>query len=378
MNVPAPRGLLRVFSELPDPRMNRTKKHNLQDILAVAICAIICGADGWTQVELFGNAKLKWFKTFLELPSGIPSHDTFGRVFAMLNPQAFEQCFLNWISALTKASKGRPVAIDGKTIRQSFDTASEKSAIHMVSAWCKSNQMVLGQIATDQKSNEITAIPKLLKLLELDQAVVTIDAMGCQKKIASAIIENKGDYILQLKGNQETLHEETVELFDKCLRDDSLGIAYHSTQTTNKDHGRIEVRKLWATSDIGWFVERKKWKNLQSLIKIESQRTVKGQTSKEYHYYISSLPSDHPAKLLEYIRGHWGIENSLHWSLDMSFREDERRIRQGNAAENFSRLSRIALNLLKAEKNCKAGIKSKRLNCGWNHNYLLKVLTQEI
>jgi len=378
MDAPVPRGLLRVFSELQDPRMDRTKKHNLQDILAIAICAAICGADGWAQVEMFGNCKIKWFKTFLDLPNGIPSHDTFGRVFAMLKPDAFEQCFMNWMKTLREVSKGRLVAIDGKTIRRSFDTAGEKAAIHMVSAWCRENQMVLGQVATDEKSNEITAIPQLLKILELDNAVVTIDAMGCQKKIAEEIVNNDADYILQLKGNHGTFHEEAVELFEGCLTDDCHGIKYHEAKTAEKGHGRIEVRKIVATSEIEWFAEREQWKNLRSLIRVESQRTADGKISKEFRYYISSLPADNPAKLLDYIRGHWGVENSLHWSLDISFREDECRIRQGHAAENFSRLNRIALNLLKTEKSLKAGIKSKRLNCGWSHDYLLKVLTQEI
>lgn len=376
MEASAPSGLLRAFEELPDPRMNRTKHHSLKDILTIAICAVICGADGWTQVELFGNSKIKWFKTFLDLPKGIPSHDTFGRVFAMLKPEAFEACFLKWVSALTTASKGRLIAIDGKQLRRSFDKASSTAAIHMVSAWCKANHMVLGQVSTDEKSNEITAIPRLIKLLDIDNAVVTIDAMGCQKKIADAIVKAKGDYILQLKGNQSTFHDEAVELFDNCLTDDCLGIDYQTAQTIDKGHGRIEVRKICATSDISWFAERGKWKNLRSLIRVESRRTVEGKTSQEFRYYISSLLPHEPAKLLEYIRGHWGIENSVHWSLDINFREDERRIRQGHAAENFSRLSRIALNLLKAEKTCKVGIKSKRLNCGWDHRYLLKVLTQ--
>lgn len=378
MDVKAPQGLLRALDEVKDPRMDRTKRHHLGDILALAICAVISGADGWTQIALFGKSKIEWFKTFLALPNGIPSHDTFGRVFAMLDPMAFEECFMKWVTALATASQGRLVAIDGKTLRRSLDTANGKAAIHMVSAWCEANHMVLGQVATDAKSNEITAIPRLLKLLDIDGAVVTIDAAGCQKKIAQQIVDQGGHYILQLKGNQGTLHAETVQLFDQCLRDDCLGIAYTTASTTNGGHGRIEQRRIWATGEVAWFAERSKWKNLRSLIRVEAQRTVDGETSKEYRYYISDLRANDPAKLLEYIRGHWGIENRLHWSLDVSFREDERRIRQGHAAENFSRLSRIALNLLKAETSCKVGIQSKRLRCGWDQDYRLKVLTQEI
>jgi predicted transposase YbfD/YdcC len=375
MDVDAPGGLLRHFGQLKDPRVNRTKKHSLTDILTLAICAVICGADGWAQVAQFGRCKFKWFKTFLELPNGIPSHDTFGRVFAALDPQAFEACFMRWIGELATASAGRLIAIDGKTIRRSLDSASGKAAIHLVSAWCSANELVLGQIATDAKSNEITAIPELLKLLDLNGAVVTIDAAGCQKKIAEQIVSQGGHYILQLKGNQTALHEEAVALFDHCLTDDCQGIAYSTAASLDKGHGRIEQRRLWATSQIDWFAEKGKWKNLRCLIRVLAQRTVGGQTSSEYRYYISDLPADGASQLLAYIRGHWGVENNLHWSLDINFREDDRRIRDGHAAENFSRLSRIALNLLQAEKTNGGGIKTKRLCCGWDHDYLLKVLT---
>jgi len=375
MDVEAPRGLLRAFAQLKDPRMNRTKRHSLTDILAIAICAVICGADGWVQVQQFGDCKKKWFKTFLELPNGIPSHDTFGRVFAALAPAAFEECFMKWVAALATASQGRLIAIDGKTIRRSLDAAGNKAAIHMVNAWCETNHMALGQLATDAKSNEITAIPKLMKLLDLKDAVVTIDAGGCHKKIAQQIVDQGGHYILQLKGNQGTLHKETVMLFDQCLTDDCRGISYSTAATTDGGHGRIEERRIWATSEVNWFAERDKWKNLRCLIRVQAKRTVDGKTSTEYRYYISDLPADNASGLLAYIRGHWGVENKLHWSLDINFREDECRIRQGHAAENFARLSRIALNLLKSETTNRCGIKTKRLCCGWNHDYLLKVMT---
>jgi len=375
MDADAPRGLLRAFSQLKDPRVNRTKRHSLPDTLAIAICAIICGADGWVQVAKFGRCKHKWFSTFLELPNGIPSHDTFGRVFAALDPAAFEECFMKWVNALAVASAGRLIAIDGKTIRRSMDMANGKAAIHMVNAWCEANHMVLGQLATDAKSNEITAIPELMKLLDLNDAVVTIDAAGCQKKIAQQIVDQGGHYILQLKGNQGGLHEETVMLFDQCLTDDCHGIAYSTATTIDKGHGRIEERRIWATSEVNWFAEKGKWKNLRSLIRVQAKRTVGQETSAEYRYYITDLPADDASHLLELIRGHWGVENNLHWCLDINFREDERRIRKGHGAQNFARLSRIALNLLKAEKTNDGGIKTKRLCCGWDHDYLLKVLT---
>ena len=375
MDVNAPPGLLRAFAALKDPRMNRTKRHALADILAIALCAIICGADAWTQVAKFGRCKLTWFSTFLDLPNGIPSHDTFGRVFAALEPSPFEACFMKWITELATASQGRLIAIDGKTIRRSLDAANDKTAIHLVSAWCQANHLVLGQVATDAKSNEITAIPELMKLLDLHEAVVTIDAAGCQKNIAQQIVQQGGHYLLQLKGNQGGLHEEAVTLFDQCLTDDCHGVPYSTAATLEKGHGRIEERRIWATSEVNWFAEKDKWMNLRSLIRVQSKRTLNGQTSDEYRYYITDLPAEKPSELLAYIRGHWGVENNLHWSLDISFREDERRIRAGHAAENFSRLSRIALNLLQAEKSNDGGIKTKRLCCGWDHDYLLKVLT---
>jgi predicted transposase YbfD/YdcC len=369
--------ILRAFSGLKDPRVNRTKKHSLGDLLAIAISAILCGADGWVQVEEFGDCKKAWFKTFLDLPNGIPSHDTLGRVFAALDPAAFEACFMKWIADLAAASAGRLIAIDGKTLRRSLDAANGQAAIHLVSAWCETHRMVLGQVATDAKSNEITAIPTLLELLDVQGAVVTIDAGGCHKKIAAQIVEQGGDYLLQLKGNQGTLHDETVMLFDRCLTEDCQGIAYTTARTVNKGHGRIEERRIWATGEVNWFAEKDKWKGLRSLIRVEARRTLGGQTPREYRYYISSLPADDASKLLAYIRGHWGVENGLHWCLDISFGDDDRRIRQGYAAENFARLSRIALNLLKNQTRHKVGLKTKRLCCGWSHDYLFRVLTRQ-
>ena len=378
MTVDAPSGLLRYFSELKDPRMNRTKRHHLSDILTISICAFICGANGWTQVEEFGRAKLKWFRTFLPLPNGIPSHDTFGRVFAKLDPTAFEACFRRWIEAIAEKTNGRLIAVDGKTLRHSFDHASQKAAIHMVSAWSEANHLVLGQVATEEKSNEITAIPKLLKLLDIQDAVISIDAMGCQKAIAGQIIDQQGDYLLALKGNQGGLYEEAKLLFDQCIRDDCQGVAYATAQTVNGGHGRVEERRVWTTWEVDWFTERKLWKGLSCFVCVESKRTINGETSTERRYYICSLDGKDPNRILALTRGHWGVENRLHWSLDVQFREDESRIREGYAAENYSRLNRIALNLLKQQTTHKVGIQTKRLRAGWDHDYLLKVLTAEI
>lgn len=374
----APCGVLRYFSTMDDPRTNRGRRHDLMDMIVIALCAVICGADGWSQVEQFGQCKLKWFRTFLRLPHGIPSHDTFGRVFAQLDPEPFEQCFLNWIQSLADTTQGRLVAIDGKALRRSFDRASKKAAIHMVSAWCQSNQMVLGQLATEAKSNEIKTVPKLLELLDLEGAVVTADALNCQKTIARKTVAAQADYLLQVKGNQPALHEELQLLFDQGLRDDCQGIPYAYAEETHGGHGRVETRRLWSTWEVDWFADRRKWKGLASFICVECDCQREGKRTVERRYYISSLDGRDATSLLKWVRGHWSIENQLHWSLDVSFREDDRRIRKGHAAQNYSRLCRIALNLLKADTSVKLGIKGKRLTAGWDHDYLLRLITQQI
>ena len=373
----APRGVLRCFSTMEDPRTNNGKRHDLLDMIVIALCAVICGADGWVEVEQFGQCKLKWFRTFLNLPHGIPSHDTFGRVFARLDPEQFERCFLHWMESLAGRSRGRLVAIDGKTLRRSFDSASKKAAIHMVSACCQSNQMVLGQLATEAKSNEIKTVPKLLDMLDLEGAVVTADALNCQKTVARKAIARQADYVLQVKGNQARLHEDLKLLFREGLRDDCQGIPYAYAEETTGGHGRIETRRLWSTWEVDWFADHRKWKGLASFICIECDCQRDGKRTVERRYYISSLDGRDAERLLALVRGHWSIENQLHWRLDVQFREDDRRIRKGNAAEIYSRLCRIALNLLKADKSVKLGIKGKRLTAGWDHDYLLKLITQE-
>lgn len=379
MEVEAPCGLLRIFNELEDPRMDRAKRHSLYDILVITICGVICGADNWTEIELFGRSKRRWLQTFLKLPNGIPSHDTFGRVFARLDPEQLEQCFLKWTAALTPCRDGRLVAIDGKTLRRSFDEASAKTAIHMVSAWCEMNQMVLGQLATDVKSNEITAIPKLLELLDLTGAIVTIDAMGCQKAIAGKITDRGADYVLQVKKNQPTLHDLVEETFDELTSSQPIpGVAFSYHEEVDAGHGRVETRRIWTTGWTGWYQDRSAWAGLSSFVCVERLREVDGATSKERSYYISSLDGQDAQAMLGYVRGHWGIENKLHWSLDVSFREDESRIRIGHAAENVSRIRRLALNLLRQDKSTKVGIKAKRLKACLEEDYLLKLLGQEI
>jgi predicted transposase YbfD/YdcC len=357
------------FADLPDPRIDRTKRHALLDIITIAMCAVICGADTWADVERFGHAKLPWFRTFLALPNGIPSHDTFGRVFAALDPAAFEAAFLGWVQALVGTTEGTVVAIDGKTARRSHDRAHDRGPLHLVSAWAAANRLVLGQVATDDHSNEITAIPALLDELALAGTVVTIDAMGCQTAIAAQIIDGDADYVLALKANQETLHELVVH--HVAVTDVPVG-----HRTVDKDHGRLEIRTCRATDDaavIRWLDPDGAWPGLRSVAAVTAERRVGETVTTETRYYLTSLPAD-PVRIGQAVRAHWGIENGLHWVLDVAFREDDSRVRSGNAAQNLALLRRLALTLLKREPTAKAGIKAKRLMCGWDETYLAKVL----
>ena len=352
------------FSGITDPR-DSNKRHQLIDIIAIALCAVICNADTWEEIEEFGQAKHEWFKTFLELPHGIPSPDTFARVFASLDPVEFREAFLRWVEAV----KGH-IAIDGKTVRHSY--GNETPPIHMVSAWALENRMVLGQVKTYEKSNEITAIPELLQVLALEGCIVTIDAMGCQKTIAGKIIDKGADYVLGLKKNQGNLHADVDLFFQDCLESGFRGVPYDYCETIDGDHGRIETRRYWATSDIEWLPDKPLWKDLRTIVMVERERNLDGEVSVETGYYISSLGSE-IQQLAKAVRGHWGIENSLHWVLDIAFREDESRIRKDNAPENFAILRHMALNLLRKETSLKS-IKRKRLRAGWDNDYLVKIL----
>lgn len=358
------------FATLPDPRVDRAKRHDLLAIVTIALCAVICGADSWVAVERFGHAKRSWLETRLPLPNGIPSHDTFGRVFAALDPTAFEAAFLGWVQTVVTATDGAVVAIDGKTLRRSHDRTHGRGALHLVSAWATANGVVLGQVATDDHSNEITAIPALLAALDLDGVTVTIDAMGCQTAIAGRIVAGGGDYVLALKDNQATLHELVQHHF--AITDEDAGY-----RTVDKGHGRLEVRQCWVTDDPAvrdWLDPERTWPGLRSIAAVTGERQIDGAITRQTRYYLTSLPAD-PRRVGAAVRAHWGIENGLPWVLDVAFREDDSRVRSGHAAENFAVLRHIALTLVRQEPTAKVGIKAKRLMCGWDETYLAKVLT---
>jgi predicted transposase YbfD/YdcC len=363
------------FGNLTDPRVDRTRLHKLLDILVIAICAVIGGADTWEDVEEFGKAKIEWFKIFLELPNGIPSHDTFTRVFARLDAQQFEASFISWMGTVSEVISGQVIAIDGKVLRRSHDRGIGKAAIDMVSAWASANRLVLGQVKVDDKSNEITAIPQLLQALEVSGCIVTIDAMGCQTEIAKEIIDRQGDYVLSLKENQGRLYEDVQLLFDDLEKSHYKAYAFDYVETSNEGHGRTETRQCWTISDpevLRYLRGVENWENLRTVSRIRSRRQIGEEVSCEDRYHIASITE--AKQILWAVRTHWSIENELHWTLDIAFDEDHCRVRKDHGPENFAILRHIALNLLKQEKTSKRSIKGKRLLAAWKEDYLLKVL----
>jgi predicted transposase YbfD/YdcC len=355
------------FGSLTDPRVERTKEHLLQDIIFITIAAVICGAENWNDIEAYGKSKQEWLSNHLELPSGIPSHDTFNRVFSALDAQEFETCFIEWVKSIAELTKGEIISIDGKTIRGSRGKGA-KSAIHMVSAWAGTNNMVLGQLKTAEKSNEITAIPKLLSVLELKDCIVTIDAMGCQAEIVKQIKKAEADYLIAVKGNQSQLEQD----IEDTLRFKKPVSVYKDIDT---GHGRVESRTCSVYTDLSHISQPDRWIGLKAIVYIEASRYLKSSQTEqqEKRYYITSL--DAPAERIGMaVRAHWGIENALHWVLDVAFNEDHSRKRAGNAAENFSIICRIALNMVKNETSKKRSVKGKRLDAGWDNDYLLKIL----
>ncbi len=365
------------FSALSDPRTGNALQHQLLDILVIAVCGVICGADSWVEIEQWGQAQQPWLETFLDLPNGIPSHDTFGRVFARLDPAQFRQCFLNWVSAVSTLTKGQVVAIDGKKLRRSHYRRLGKAAIWMVSAWATANRLVLGQVKVRNKSNEIKAIPELLQVLALKDCIVTIDAIGCQTKIAAKIVEKQGDYLLAVKNNQGQLYQDLKDLFAGCEEVNFRQVPYGYARTVNKGHGRIETRQCWVLSSpdyLDYLHRRAYWQNLRTVVKIQTERVVRGKRSRQVRYYISTLEND-PKLILKVVRDHWQIENGLHWVLDIAFREDDSRVRKDHAPENFALVRHFALNLLKQETTLRVGIKAKRFRAACDRDYLLQVLS---
>lgn len=361
------------FSRVEEPRADN-RWHLLLDIIIIAICAAICDANQWTDVQLFGEAKEEWFRSFLKLPHGIPSHDTFGRVFAQIDAEQFQECFREWIRAVEERTQGQIIALDGKQLRRSHDKTLGKKAIYMVSAWASENSLVLGQRKVDEKSNEITAIPKLLDTLEVSGCIVTTDAMGCQTAIAEKVIENDADYVFVVKENQPRLLEAIRGLYDDDDEMRWVDCDYHKTE--DKGHGRTEIRQCWTTSDseyLEYIASLAEWPGLQSIAMIEAERRTSEGTTVQRRYLISSLESN-ARQLLYSARTYWGIENKLHWVLDLAFREDHSRVRKGDGPQNMAVLRHIALNLLRMEDTAEISIRAKRKKAGWDNNYLLKVL----
>jgi predicted transposase YbfD/YdcC len=367
------------FAEVPDPRREHMRLHNLWDIIAITILAVIAGADSWVEVANYGLSKVDWLRSFLELPNGIPSHDTFNRVFALLNPTAFQEGFLNWVQSIAQNTLGRLVAIDGKTARHSFDNAAGKGPLHLVSAWASDNRLLLGQQAVDGKSNEITAIPELIKTLEISGSIVTIDAMGCQKNIAADIRQAGADYVLAVKDNQPTLHEDIRQVFSDGLDNDFAGLEHRCHCTEERGHGRIEKRcyhVLPVPKELA--AKHAEWEDLRSIGMVYSERQEGDkEPSMETRVFISSLPAK-VKRFAHAVRNHWGIETSLHWVLDVSFREDDSRLRKDHGQENMGLMRRLAASLLHNESTCKGGVGCKRKCAGWNDDYLMAVLAASL
>jgi predicted transposase YbfD/YdcC len=369
------------FSDLTDPRSGANVRHKFIDIVVIAILATLANADGWSDMAEFGKAKEAWLRQYLELPNGIPSHDTFRRLFILLDPQAFQQCFMNWVNAIHALTKGQVVAFDGKCLRGTQDSHAGKPAIYMVSAWAAADHMVLGQRKVDEKSNEITVIPELLALLDVTGCIVSVDALNCQKKTARQIVKQGGDYLLAVKDNQRHMREDVQNLF-AWAADGKFAEMVHDQHTTiGKGHGRVETRTCTTISDpecLAMLGHLEAWENLRTVVQVHAKRQIGDAISEEERYYLSSLPADLPdlaARALEASRHHWGIENELHWVLDMTFGEDYSRTRTGNGAENLAVLRHFALNLIRREKSSGLSVRARRLKASWDDHYLLKLLS---
>jgi len=361
------------FSDLPDPRLDRQKRHCLMDILFIAVCAVVCGATSFVDMADFGKAKTDWLRERLDLEYGIPSHDTFGRVFSLIDPEAFRACFIDWTQAISEAVGGDMIAFDGKTLRHSFDTAAGLSAIHVMNAWSSANDFCLAQMKVDGKSNEISAMPALLKMMDIKGSVVTADALNCQKDIAEQIVDQDADYVLALKGNHQLLHEDTKLFFEDALMD-GFDVPYDFYEQHDYGHGRIENRRYWSAKVDGLDFLRNKdeWKGLKTIVCVESRRCTRDTESVEMRYYVSSL--DKINRIARSIRHHWNIENKLHWVMDMDFDEDACRVRINHAPENFAMLRQIAHNLIKQESSKQVSVRRKINKAGWDNDFLARIV----
>jgi predicted transposase YbfD/YdcC len=376
MATPTDRALMRHFAALDDPRVERTKLHPLVNVLTIAIGAVICGAESWDEIAAFGEARADWFGTFLDLRHGIPSHDTFNRVFAALDPGQFEACFLAWVRAARPVLPAQVIALDGKTVRRSHDRHHGKAAIHVVSAWAAEQRLVLAQTKVDGKANEIRAIPEVLGALDVQDCLVTIDAMGCQRAIAQQVLEQGGDYVLALKDNQPSLAADVQECFTQAQATRLADTQHDTDEAVDKGHGRLEIRRRWVISDpdvLAWVQAEHAWPGLGAIGMVQTERRLADATTVGTRYYLLSRPLSARA-LGEAVRSHWGIENQVHWVLDVSFGEDQSRIRRGVAAENAALLRRIALNVVRHHPWKRYSIKARRLIAGWNDAYRLQLL----
>jgi predicted transposase YbfD/YdcC len=367
--------LMEHFQSLEDPRCSHLVEHRLLDIIGLTLCAVICGADTWVDIAAYGRAKEDWLRGFLSLPHGIPSHDTIARLFAALDPEAFQTCFVEWVKAVAQLGPGNQIAIDGKTLRHSYDRGGGKGAIHMVSAWANEQRLVLAQVKVDEKSNEITAIPELLKVLDLQGCLVTLDAMGTQPAIAQQIIEGGGDYILSLKGNQGNLHEDVEQVFTWARQQQFKDMPHEFHETIASGHGRIDIRRHWLLDGVEHLIKAERWVGLKRVGLVEAERRILSQPPTiEQRYYLVSFEGD-VQRFAEGVRSHWGIENQLHWVLDVAFQEDASRIRKDHAPANLAVVRHIALNLLRQDSSAKGGVKARRLQAGWNNDYLAQLLS---
>jgi predicted transposase YbfD/YdcC len=362
--------LLTILEEVPDPRVTATVDHDLPDILTIALCTVLCGGDSFYDMEEFGEVRLAWLKTFLRLRHGAPKHDTYNRVFQALDPEKFGDCLARWTQSVRTVLGGEVVALDGKAVCRALNQGEDPRVI--VSAWATESGLLLGQRKVKTKSNEITAVPELLRALELAGCIVTADALHCQKDTAKEIFEADADYVLALKGNHGTAFAEVKSFLDDAVQRKEKHLAF--TETVGKEHGRLEVRRYWQSEQLAWFADRAGWAGLKSVGVVEARRTVRGQESVERRYYLSSLKADAP-KFARAVRGHWGVENGLHWVLDVVFGEDQSRARSGHALENLAATRRLAVNLLRRDKTCKRSIKGKLMRAAIDPDYLKRILT---